>query len=458
MIDDIKQIAQQIADEITQIERRERKRNSEAQTHFEYAIASIVQEVWKGTYILPELELSINKNANWYSQFPRYRDPNLTFRQTMAAYNGMQSLGLIEETKGGYLDRDYWNGELTKYIAHDKLLEMLKAISDNPFKVIKPDLDAECVILRDRINGVRTIVNYEDTPQTIKMRENLRFINSCLSRHWPDLRIKDEDYEPLQSRLNRDGDKTPIDFSQRTIIRIFSNGRFDKGGRFYRAWWQNVPSEYRKYITLDTKKTCEYDYSQLNPHMIYFQCNEDMGEEDAYDRVLNGEHRDLVKEAFNAMMQSSTPLLTKPRDLDLNDVEFDWVFLRQAIVDAHKPIEDMFFKGLGNELQYIDSCIAENLMMHYAKEDQPVLPVHDSFIMHSAFGESSELEESMRRAFYEHFKRDIPVNGEIGTTLPTIHDENKPTNANPTNVKWENIEFDYIVNYENEYSQWRDRQ
>ena len=55
MIDDIKQIAQQIADEITQIERRERKRNSEAQTHFEYAIASIVQEAWKGTYILPEL-------------------------------------------------------------------------------------------------------------------------------------------------------------------------------------------------------------------------------------------------------------------------------------------------------------------------------------------------------------------------------------------------------------------
>ena len=45
MINDVKQIAQQIADEITRIERRERKRNSEAQTHFKYAIASIVQEV-----------------------------------------------------------------------------------------------------------------------------------------------------------------------------------------------------------------------------------------------------------------------------------------------------------------------------------------------------------------------------------------------------------------------------
>ena len=166
MIDDIKQIAQQIADEITQIEARERKRNTEAQTHFEYAIASIVQEVWKGTYILPELELSINKNANWYSQFPRYRDPNLTYKQATAAYNGMLALGLIEETKSGYLDREKGIGELTKYVAHDKLIEMLKAISDNPFNVIKPDLDAECIILRDKIDGVRTIVNYEDTPQT----------------------------------------------------------------------------------------------------------------------------------------------------------------------------------------------------------------------------------------------------------------------------------------------------
>ena len=86
MIDDVKQVAQQIADEITQIERRERKRNTEAQMHFEYSIASIVQEVWKGTYILPELELSINKNANWYSQFPRYRDPNLTYTRKKSSH------------------------------------------------------------------------------------------------------------------------------------------------------------------------------------------------------------------------------------------------------------------------------------------------------------------------------------------------------------------------------------
>ena len=58
--------------------------------------------------------------------------------------------------------------------------------------------------------------------------------------------------------------------------------------------------------------------------------------------------------------------------------------------------------------------MAERLMLYYAKENQPVLPVHDSFIMHYAFGEMGELEEQMRKAFYEQFRKDIPIKGEIG--------------------------------------------
>ena len=45
----------------------------------------------------------------------------------------------------------------------------------------------------------------------------------------------------------------------------------------------------------------------------------------------------------------------------------------------------------------------------------------------------------------------------VGTTLPTIHDKNNPI-CDPSNLEWESTEIDYIVNYENEYSQWRDRQ
>ena len=42
-------------------------------------------------------------------------------------------------------------------------------------------------------------------------------------------------------------------------------------------------------------------------------------------------------------------------------------------------------------------------MPHFAAMDAPALPVHDSFIMHHGFSYEGELEEAMRRAFYDRF-------------------------------------------------------
>ena len=49
--------------------------------------------------------------------------------------------------------------------------------------------------------------------------------------------------------------------------------------------------------------------------MVYILREKELGSEDAYDRVFDGEHRDLVKEAFNAMVQSATPLLKSQKIL-----------------------------------------------------------------------------------------------------------------------------------------------
>ena len=75
-------------------------------------------------------------------------------------------------------------------------------------------------------------VDYEDDVATNDMRKDLRTINKCLAKHWPDLRTKNEDYSALQERLLLDDTKQPVDFTQRILTRIFSNGRFDHGGSF----------------------------------------------------------------------------------------------------------------------------------------------------------------------------------------------------------------------------------
>ena len=441
-------ITQSIGSEIASMEGRIRKRSADAQRHFEYAIATILKDLWKATAISPDYECGINKRTAYYSESPRYRDPNLTFKQTMAAFDGLIALDMIEVTRNGFFDRETGNGGITKYKAKDRLLELLEGVEGNPFTHIKPDLDAESIILRDHIDGVRTVIDYEDDAATNDMRKDLRIINTCLAKHWPDLRIKDEDYSALQERLMLDDAKQPVDFTQRILTRIFSNGRFDQGGRFYRAWWHNMPSEYRKFITIDGKRTCEYDYSQLNPHMAYYLRGAELGSEDAYSRVFDGEHRPLVKQAFNAMMQAGTPLLNKPDGIDLTEVDFDWPTLRKAVLEAHTPLADVFFQGHGNHLQFIDSCIAEKVMLQFVRsDDEPVLPVHDSFIMHYAFGDMGELEEAMRRAFHDYFKNDIKVSEEIGVMLPSSFDDKE----------YENLTVEGVAIGPADYSLWNGR-
>ena len=443
------EIAKKLSERITNAETRKHSRTAEEYQRFLYAIEYILTDIWKASYIHPKAECSIHKHNNYYSSNTRYRDPNLTYRMTMNAFDGLQLLNLIVVTKDGYYDRIKMQGGLTRYRAREELLEMLNAIPEHPAIHLKPNLDAETILLRNEIEGRKVLVDYEEDAFTEKARNNLRTINQCFTRHWVDLRILDKDVLSLQERLFDDTEKQPIDLTKRTLARIFSNNSFEEGGRFYRGWWQNVPSEYRPFITIDSKPTIEHDYSQLNPNMIYSVYNKELGSEDAYSRVVGEEHREVVKQAFNAMFQASTTLDRKPDGIELDAIGMSWRELKEEILNAHKPIKDYFFKGLGNRLQFEDSIIAENIMLQFAKMDAPALPIHDSFIMHHGFSNYGELEEAMRRAFHDRFHRCINVSKELVVQ--------QKSNIPKDKDGFVSMEIDDILNAENDYSQWRDR-
>ena len=273
----LEDIVNRIAEQITGSKDGGRSAKKQAYANFLHGIEHLIIQLWKGTQIHDGFEGSIHKRSGWYSEHPQYRDPNLTYKQTIAAYDGLIALGLIQETQRGHFNRETLEGSITRFIATDDLLSLFSEVKEDPFVVIKPNLDAQCIIMRDEVDGHKKQVEYLETPAVTEMRDNLRLINSCLAKHYPDIRIKDDDWIVLQKRIMADPDKRPIDLTRRMLVRIFSNGRFDHGGRFYRGWWENVPSEYRKYITIDSKQTNDFDYSQLNPHMVYFLRGKELG-------------------------------------------------------------------------------------------------------------------------------------------------------------------------------------
>ena len=124
-------------------------------------------------------------------------------------------------------------------------------------------------------------------------------------------------------------------------------------------------------------------------------------------------------------------------------MEIDWKDLKERILESHKPIAHLFFKGIGSQLQFNDSQIAENVMLQYTDRNIVALPIHESFILRE--GLSGDLEETMRRAFYNKFGEDIGVSKELVIERVALFD-NK---GNPRT--------DEVTEDDREHSQWYNR-
>lgn len=247
------------------------------------------------------------------------------------------------------------------------------------------------------------------TPQALQMHENMRIINKALSKHWYDLEIPDEELSELQKRLADDPEnERNIRMDQRSLYRVFNDPELLTGGRFYGGWWQNIPREYRRYMVVNGKQMVELDYSNQHPSILYAQASVSRPD-DCYSDVIKlhnlpqglttNDLRDMVKAAFNAMLNSPKQLKQAPSGVNPSKFGLKWADVSESIMDYHKPIAHHFYTGVGLRLQRMDSDIAEKVLLHFAHKGIAILPLHDSFMMHHGY--ESSLEPVMSSAFEE---------------------------------------------------------
>jgi hypothetical protein len=163
-------------------------------------------------------------------------------------------------------------------------------------------------------------------------------------------------------------------------------------------------------------------------------------EGDAYDIRIDKKHRETIKELFNAMVQMQE-FTDNPPGIKFSQTGKTWKQLRDMIMNRHEPIRHMFFCGMGNNLQYRDSMIAEQVMLHFAKNDIPVLPVHDSFIITA--GLFVDLLEVMEK----EFKKQIGVPIDIRSAEKSVRVR---STGDGTNIE-------HILNEKDEHSDWTAR-
>ena len=135
------ELCTKISQEIDTKEIRSRSRTEQEQIRFNYAVRHQLIELWKKHHTHKDNQSSIQKNKNYYSALQIYRDPNLTYRMAIQAFEGLQKLNLINVTKEGSYDRIKLEGNLTRYKATHELSEMLNELEGHPAITLKPNLD-----------------------------------------------------------------------------------------------------------------------------------------------------------------------------------------------------------------------------------------------------------------------------------------------------------------------------
>lgn len=377
------------------------------------ALRHILADLFVTASCDPMRYLAFTKNKNWFSpsadeRYELKRFAYGPFTNTIAA---LGALGYID-LKDGYYDKGGANSRNSRMRATAKLL---KLFGEQKFTSIDfyQCVDRESIVLKSPKDskGRSEKINYKDTPESIKMRENLRQINENIKKHWVDIKITDAQFDALQEKLSqsKNQDKSPIDFSRTSLYRIFNNGdlakpEFNQGGRFYGGWWLSIPSEFRSRITIDNKKTVEVDYSAMHFHMMYAEKGLEVPDGDLYE--VDGLERKKVKLALNTALNADNK--TKAIIAIKRDIWQEWSKDKVAetldlLINKHNAIADLFFSGKGVHLQYRDSLIAESIMLNVWREyGVLVLPVHDSFIIQAGF--LKVLNAQMKNSFLEIVK------------------------------------------------------
>ena len=303
------------------------------------------------------------------------------------------------------------------------------------------------------------------TAEVVQYRSNLYKINQQLVRHCISIELTNINLEAMEVELaekNKDLKKSYIDFTSVQLTRIFARGSMEKGGRFYRGWWQGIPERHRPHIRIDGNKVTEVDFSGVAPRIIYGQAGVSIPIDfDPYNVGLDAwegkkdHRRPLVKKFLNSMINDEDDVYrlgsAEAKTLGLNHKQ-----LLKQIELTHEPIFDSLQSGAGLHAQFIESVIAEKVMLDLLVQDVVVLPIHDSFMIRLGF--ANDLRESMQRNFKEVTGLDVGLDTDIvkvdnsfGMTADEVLSRSQPVDADIYSFAEAGAEY-----FEKDYSFERD--
>ena len=352
--------------------------------------------VFKGSKVL----ITLNNN---FKGVPRYTAIDVGVNAIRTVIKELQKAEYIHFIKGKILP---YNSRIRSSIQATSTLNSLLE------PIILQLAPSELVLLRgDELDGSKKLIDYTDTPRTLRVRQELTAYNGLLGSVNIELRdpsglsiLKDLNHQIVQRKFIDTGE---VDIQGRLL--------FNSGGRSYSAWSSLSGSAERPHIFIDGQPTIELDYQASAINVIYRALTGAVYAGDPYALSVRGVKvpRHLVKAVATTSLNSKTVKgtsttvgsiygeLATSRKVE-NLAKYNQyqsikkkVMIKdilEAFLNKHNPIRHMFLRGkeVGNKVQCLESDLVFAVVSELTNRSIPTLTVHDSLIVKASDKETLE--------------------------------------------------------------------
>lgn len=244
---------------------------------------------------------------------------------------------------------------------------------------------AETIILKAKIerNRPKALVDYEDTPKTVAMREEVEAVNAALNAS--DLKLSNMP-PPVPMFLTR---RFQIDHPE-------AAHDFNQHGRLYGGFWINMAKGDRHLLRVNGEPVADLDFTGMFAQLAYIEACLPRPDSDPYDGI-EGLPRDVVKMGLNALLCRTGPMLRLPSDLrQMVPAGWNAKRLSVAIAERHPRIAPLFGQGIGLRLMFTESQILMVALGELFAQGIPALPMHDGLMVPAS--REREARNAMARA------------------------------------------------------------
>ncbi len=318
----------------------------------------------------------------------RYRN-EVYGRHLTTALDLMVSAGWLEELTLGYS----YGGKAKGYSTYRPMPRFRDAVPSEAmtFSAMTYAPPVEVLVLKepkDDSDNARRI-DYEDTPETHRMRCELERLNARLQA--APIAVVDTD---------KPGYK-PVDPLRRSLWRNFNNGSWQQGGRLFGGFWETMDRNQRLvHLELAGEAPALADYGQLFLRLAYAEKGLQAPLEDLYGGLGEAVERSTAKTLVNAMLFAKRPLRQPPKGLRARFSTKAFYQAAQAVLKRHEVIAEQFYSGIGFRLMFTESQILMDVLSRLEQLSILGLPLHDGLLVPNSRAE--ETKRVMEETFSDH--------------------------------------------------------